>query len=453
MGTLVLATASPVTEYVGFAPCGTADMPSKGESVLKWMELTYEPTVSSAKGVTFQWLTETVPEIGALWNLDLSEGGGSGAALSAKLLGDTMYMYVDKKTAAGGGCCADTLRMYDRLTGTFTELDLDAIMTSTFADKNSTFHEATHTFDVQEEDGVVYAWLMTQYLDSSLGSVKANAIVCIDTRDGSVRKTRDGDAYFSMLDKLGTTSVARADTVYRVQYTKKTTGAEQWHGNGMLRFSTRHGEPLIAFTHRFMAEAVLITDPWATAAAAGGGAIVQRFGTPAFFNGSVADDDEAGAEGTDAAGYHFFGVKPGIRPWIGGVHNVHYRAVSTSAALLGNETLSLFVNSIEGGNKSYVYEFAINPRPAASAGHAYDDSTFETPFVYAACQFEAMAQGGARAFGDGVFIVASGAGAGGVMEVVDQAGAVQDLTYPSAAGDTANVAIYDPFLFATKQAA
>ena len=68
--------------------------------------------------------------------------------------------------------------MYDRLSGNFTELDLSAIMASAFADKGTSFHEATHTFDVEEEDGVVYAWLMAQYLDTSLGSVKANAIVC-----------------------------------------------------------------------------------------------------------------------------------------------------------------------------------------------------------------------------------------------------------------------------------
>ena len=361
-------------------------------------------------------------------------------------------MYVDKNKTVGNGagCCADTLRMYDRLSGNFTELDLSAIMASAFADKGTSFHEATHTFDVEEEDGVVYAWLMAQYLDTSLGSVKANAIVCIDTRDGSVRKTLDGSAYFSMLDQLGTTSAQRADTVYRVQYEKKMTGAEQWHGNGMLRFTTQSGERLIAFTHRMLAEAVIITDPWATAAAAGGGAIVQRFGTPAFSNGTAADDDEAGMTSTDASGTHFFGVKTGIRRWTGGVHNVHYRAASTSAALLGNETLSLFVNSIEGGSKSYVYEFAINPRPAV-AGQEHNDSAFDTPFVYAACNFEAMAQGGARAFGNGVFIVASGVGSGGVMEVVDQTGAVQDLAYPAAAGDNTNVAVYDPYLFTTKK--
>ena len=87
---LLSATAAPVTEYVGFAPCGTADNPSKGATTLKWMELTYEPSVSSAKDVTFKWLTQTVSEVGALWELDLSQGGGNGAALSAKLLDNTM---------------------------------------------------------------------------------------------------------------------------------------------------------------------------------------------------------------------------------------------------------------------------------------------------------------------------------------------------------------------------
>ena len=410
-------------------------------------------SLSSAKNVTWKFLAATVPEVGdKWWDLDLATGGGSGAALSAKVLGDQLYAYVDKKTSGDAGCCADTLRIYDKASGAAREIDLDAIMASIFP-TSAAFHEATHTFDVAEEGGVVYAWLMTQYTDTSLGNVLANAVVCVNTADGTVRKTLDGDDYFSMVAKIGTTNTSKAASVYKVQYEKSAGGGEQWHGNGMLRFTSVTGARLLAFTHRFDAEAVILSDPWAVAASAGGGAILQRFGTPAYSNGTAADDDEAAPSSLrvvsgEASGYHFFGVPAGIRPWTGGVHNIHYRASSTTAALYGNETLSLFVNSVLGGTKSYVYEFAIAPRPQLAGKEDYDDTVFATPFVYAACGFEAQAMGGARAFGDGVFLVASGVGSGGKMEVVDVSGDIQDLVYPG----TGNHNLYDPFTYVTKSA-
>jgi hypothetical protein len=59
-----------------------------------------------------------------------------------------------------------------------------------------------------------------------------------------------------------------------------TSGEEQWHGNGVLRFTTKDGTNLVAFTQRMAAQAVIMRDPWVHASAAGGGKIVQRFGTP-----------------------------------------------------------------------------------------------------------------------------------------------------------------------------
>ena len=120
------------------------------------------------------------------------------------------------------------------------------------------------------------AYAQVQHIDAALGGSLVNAVVAIDTATGAVRKTADGDAYFSFAEKLGTTSTDLAETVYKVQYytpgpDADTTarrraeespggggGMEQWHGNGMLRFQTKAGVKLLAFTHRFDAEAIIL---------------------------------------------------------------------------------------------------------------------------------------------------------------------------------------------------
>jgi hypothetical protein len=47
------------------------------------------------------------------------------------VLGTRLYAYVDKNQSfsAGGGCCADTLRIYDHGGGAPKEWDLDAVLT------------------------------------------------------------------------------------------------------------------------------------------------------------------------------------------------------------------------------------------------------------------------------------------------------------------------------------
>ena len=62
-------------------------------------------------------------------------------------------------------------------------------------------------------------------------------------------------------------------------------------------------------------------------------------------------------------------------------------------------------------------------------------------YVAAKCDFAAQAQGGARAIGDGVFVVMGGME--GVMEVADTNGNTQKHAY--SLGGTPS--LYDPFLF------
>ena len=89
----------------------------------------------------------------------------------------------------------------------------------------------------------------------------------------------------------------------------------------------------------------------------------------------------------------------------GGVHNVWYR--TDSEAFPGKETISMFVNTASGTNKAYAVEFVLNLQEQ-QAGKVYDDTVFKTDYKAAELSFSAPAQGGARAIGDGVFLVMSG---------------------------------------------
>ena len=158
--------------------------------------------MTSAADVKLTLVTEAPPELGKLFNLDFTKGGGGGLALSAKMLGDALYAYIDKDpaTSTGSGCCADTLRKYDKATGAATDLSLDQILNATFAADVKLRH-ATHTFDVEEEGGVVYAWLMVQYSAADIAAL-GDAIVCVNAATGEVRKTMDGLSIFSMYDQV-----------------------------------------------------------------------------------------------------------------------------------------------------------------------------------------------------------------------------------------------------------
>lgn len=204
---------------------------------------------------------------------------------------------------------------------------------------------------------------------------------------------------------------------------------------GMLSFTARTGEKLLAFTHRSMSEAVVILDRFKYALRDGGGTIRQRFGAPS----------SAGV-----APYHSFGISPTgphPPPWTGGVHNVWHNPVSTTTELKGLETISLFVNSVSGATTSLAYEFALN-LTAQKPGVTYDDTVFRTKNVVAACGYEAIAEGGARNIANGVFLTASGVNpaSGGQFNVIDLKGGVKVLKYPMAAGAFGMTTLYDPFI-------
>ena len=97
---------------------------------------------------------------------------------------------------------------------------------------------------------------------------------------------------------VGAKNQSMAETIFKVQYYKVVPdqkerrqlrqggGTEEWHGNGMLAFTTKAGAKLLAITHRFGHEAIVMKSPYAFKAADGGGSILQRFGTPPHFTGT-----------------------------------------------------------------------------------------------------------------------------------------------------------------------
>merc|ERR1712072_178788 len=90
-------------------------------------------------------------------------------------------------------------------------------------------------------------------------------------------------------------------------------------------------------------------DPWRHSSADGGGEIPQRFGTPRYY-----DPDSSTWKN------HFFGLDSSSDPaFSSGVHNVFYSDSSPTSALLGKETMTIFVNGVQDGTSSFVYEFEL----------------------------------------------------------------------------------------------
>lgn len=224
-------------------------------------------------------------------------------------------------------------------------------------------------------------------------------------------------------------STTSKDSRFKIQYYKDTStsggGGEQWHGNGVQRFTAKSGVTYLAFTHRMDAEAIVFKDPFTYTSQQGGGKIVQRFGTPSLYN-------SMGATST-----RYFGLKSSASAFDSGVHNVFYTASSKSTSLKGQETISLFVN--DQGGKSAAYEFVLKPVDEGSADPG-DDTVFNVDYVFAKLSFSAQAQGGARTIGNGVFLVMSGADSTG-LEVADSAGSTHSIAY---SGGTSP--LYDPFI-------
>jgi len=108
--------------------------------------------------------------------------------------------------------------------------------------------------------------------------------------------------------------------------------------------------------------------------------------------------------------------------------------------------VTAFVNGIDGTPSSWVAEFALSLAPESLLGGGDGgagpptDAAFATTYALRACPFAADAQGGARAIGRGVWLVASGTALEGLV-CVDEAGG--SSAWPFAAN------FYDPFTYIT----
>lgn len=337
--------------------------------------------------------------------------------LTAKIYGDNLYAMMPWSSGNDGGCCADRLRVYPRNGGgKYTEIQLDAVIQGALG---TTTAHASHTFDVTElPDGTLAALFVVRYTETALSSAVCDAIVGINLADGSLVPTASGAKNFNVYTEAGTTS-SSDDSRYKIMFSK-SSGTEEWHGNGVQRIASASGVTVLAFTHRFASEAVVFKDPFTYK---DGGKILQRFGTP--------------------SGHHF-GVESSASSFTGGVHNVWY--TKQSLALGGVESISLFVNSQDG--KSQAYEFALSLKEQGSSGDPGDDTVFATKAVHATLSFTASAQGGARTIGNGVFLVASGSDATG-LEVADVSGKTKSIAYSSSGMEfppSGGVPLYDPFI-------
>lgn len=408
--------------------------------IVEWLSVEYDPTSSNASDAKWSRVTGAEPALGKWVSLDLSVGGGHGAMLSAKVAHSALHVLVEKSATegAGGGCCADTLRSY-ALDGTFTELDLNALIAGALP-KAITWAHATHTFDAFVEDDEAYALLQVQYENPAVGGARTNGLLKVDLASKAAVKTRDGDAFWDIETRIGAETYDYNSTVYKLQY-RNGTGTEEFHGNGVLKFTTVAGVKLLALTHRFYEEAFVVKDPWAYSKAEGADAILQRFGTTPYSSG---DDDEDVLGGATAS-FHRFGLPPAARQWSGGVHNVFYTpsTKTTMGGMAGKESITLFVNSIQGRLASFVFEFELKLTPEDPKVPNSDASFGGVAFAWAETGFKAMAMGGARVIGNGVYLVASGASSGGEFQIIDVNNTKQTMVYPGPAGSAAS--LYDTF--------
>jgi hypothetical protein len=412
-----------ILEYVAMGPNS-----DKGSTTLQWVAVEYDEGVSSASDVSLSLVGSAVTDLGAWYGLDTGT-----LALTAKIVGDNMYALYsqDEYTASGGGCCADTLRIYSRTGGgQFTSMNLTSVVQTGL---NNTDAYVSHTFDVAMlQDGTLAALFQVKYLESAIGNAYADAIVGMNILDGSLLKTASGASAFNMYEVAGTTSRRSKDSRFKIQYysDSNTKTGEEFHGNGVQRFTSTDGTAYLAFTHRTDAEAVIFKDPFTYSIGNGGGLIVQRFGTPSLYSSSGATRET-----------RYFGLQSSASAFASGVHNVFYTASSYSSSLKGKETIALFVNKQD--DKSAVYEFVFNPVEEGSTADSGDDTVFDVDYVFAKCTFTAPAQGGTRTIGDGVFLVASGGDTTGTgFEIVDSSGSSKNQSYTLGGVPS----LYDPFI-------
>jgi hypothetical protein len=236
----------------------------KGNSqILKWVRVTYPVMVESCLEVIFE-------DASGDSKLDQWDGLDLGymLQLTGKIYGDNFYGLIRKNTQRSCGTCGDTIRRISK-SGLIVDIDLQpAIM----AAGGSLTAGATHTFDlgILNEELVAYC-LVNEHVDDAS---ETTAIVVISMETGSLIPISATTMYLSVYKTLGTQASTSKETIYKIQYGES---GDMWHANGIVSFfSDNAGEEILAFTHKYLNEAVLLTNPWKTN---GETQILQRWGT------------------------------------------------------------------------------------------------------------------------------------------------------------------------------
>lgn len=424
------ATAADVTEYVAVVP--NHGGPTSGfNGEVSWIRLDYDSDATKASQVKITPVEKSVPEIGSWFNMTMNEKGETdGAFLSAKIRESNMYIYINKGTVPNsGGCCADTMRVFPR-GGSHHDIDIAAAINKAMG--NTTAY-ATHTFDVSELKNELTLFMMVQHTESKLNAARTDVVCAVSAATGAIVPTANGDPCFDIFKHAGTTASDDDSTRFKQQFiTTGSSGMEQWHGNGVTRFSTLGGTAVLAITQKNRAEATLMKCPWTYSKSQGGGTILQRFGTPTQYGAAAGSTSRHFGIANDTVLCSSGGGGGGSSGGGGGgcgVHNVWYREKD------GKETVTLFANGVSTDSYSHVFEFELNLQNGTTSEKG--DAIFVTSYQNAAFSFSAQAQGGARPLADGVYIGASGAGSVG-YQIVDVNGGLQTFSYTSAP-------LYDPF--------
>ena len=449
-GALALALGSHVkatTEYVGMAPVALCC--SNVNSTIKWAKLQYD-SPQSVDDVSMAMveadMAADVEALGSWFDFQLPESkdDGYGVVLTARVFDEKLYMPTETSwwddRDLTQGCCASRMHVHDRSTNTTIVHDTSDILNTAMPDVATKGN--SHTFDVTKEDGTTWVTLDVQYLNYTLNAAgaKADGVVVFDAETGVVRNTADGAGWYDTPATSGTLAMDETSTIYKIQHGSwdgaGDSGAafEQWHQNGVLRWTGRDGVSYMAITHYAHHEAVIMLDPYVYPTTDGGGEVVQRFGSPGIYNATGG-----------VTGYHHFGLDESTF-FFDAVHNVHYNPSSTTEKLLGQETLTLYVNQVyyESGtiihpetDYSFVAEFAINPQRQQDMDGPITDAVFDTDYTLAQLSFISTQQGGARNIGNGVYISSTGIASTSInqpgrldgMEVVDLDGGHISVDY------------------------
>ena len=335
-----------------------------------------------------------------------------------------------------------TRRVYESQTK-FQDVDLNAVVAEAFAGTEDKF---TQTYAVRplqvynSQDCRGYRQgcgtvvnLLVQFVNAA--GVKTMGVILVDVAKGKPVPTMDGDLVYSFFEKFGTTEVT--DDVTKIQYVDASVLVDQWHENGVNRFTTKDGTTVLAITARNRGECIIIKDPWTYSSKMGADVIMQRFGSP-------PDND---------GGYYAFGLAADdpTFPWLN-VHSSFYTANTKTSKLKGSETLTLFLNVVAGGELpdaefAHVVEFELELEPHGFTKNSKQKEKKQPGYVTAVCGFATPVYGGARVIADGIYVVASGV-AGSFFEILDLKGHFADYTYPTEEGKIPP-SIFDPFVFKT----